>query len=355
MPVVTIQTVAEYAQVSRATVSRVLNNNPSVDPQIRDRVLEAAHTLGYQPNRTARRLRMQSKDVIGVIISDIQNPYFTSVIRGIEDAAYAHQMNIVLCNSDEDSAKQQKYARVLQAESVAGLIVSPAHAQDDRPFLEELKRNGIAIIILDRVAEGMPFDAVKVDNVQGAYDAVQHLIERGRRRIGIIYPDVITGRERYQGYNDALEAAGLPVDPNLALAAGYTVENAYQVTRQLLQSTPSLDALFAGNDMATLGVLRACRELSVRIPDQIGLVGFDDMPWAEELYCPPTVVAQPTYDIGQQAVHLLRRRLEAPGAPIQTVILQTQLIIRQSSGIVTTREVMPGSKVRHDDSNRPVK
>ncbi len=343
MSAVTIQTVAEYAQVSRATVSRVLNNNPSVDPEIRDRVLEAVRVLGYQPNRAARRLRMQSKDVIGVIISDIQNPYFTSVIRGIEDAAYTHQMNIVLCNSDEDSAKQQKYARVLQAESVAGMIVSPAHAQDDLPFLEELKRNGMVIIILDRVADGLPFDAVKVDNVQGAYDAVQHLIAQGRQHIGMIYPDVITGRERYQGYLKALEAAGLAANPATALAAGYTVESAYQATHELLQSNLALDALFTGNDMATLGVMRACRELGVRIPQDIAAAGFDDMPWAEELYSPPTVVAQPTHDIGQQAVHLLRRRLEQPDAPVLTVVLQTHLVIRQSSG--ATKEVMPGIRV----------
>lgn len=344
MPAITIQTVAEYAQVSRATVSRVLNNNPRVDPEIRDRVLEAARTLGYQPNRAARRLRMQSKDVIGVIISDIQNPYFTSVIRGIEDAAYTHQMNIVLCNSDEDSAKQQKYARVLQAESVAGLIISPAHAQDDLPFLEELKRNGIVIIVLDRVVDGLPFDAVKVDNVEGAYAAVQHLIAQGRRHIGIIYPDVITGRERHQGYRNALEDAGIGFDPSLAVAAGYTVESAYQATRELLRSGLTLDALFTGNDMATLGVMRACRESGVRIPQDIALAGFDDMPWADELYSPPTVVAQPTYDIGQQAVHLLRRRLEQPDAPAQVVVLQTQLVIRQSSGMI--KEVMPGIRVQ---------
>lgn len=343
MSTVTIQTVAEHAQVSRATVSRVLNHNPSVDPEIRDRVLEAARVLGYQPNRAARRLRTQSKDVIGVIISDIQNPYFTSVIRGIEDAAYAHQMNIVLCNSEEDSAKQQKYARVLQAESVAGMIISPAHAQNDLPFLQEMKQNGIAIIILDRVSADLPFDAVKVDNVQGAYDAVQHLIAQGRHHIGVIYPDVITGRERYQGYRNALEANDIVFNPDLALAAGYTVESAYQATRELLQSGLALDALFSGNDHVTLGVLRACRELGARIPQDIALAGFDDMPWADELYSPPTVVAQPTYDIGQQAVHLLRRRLAQPDAPVETIVLQTQLIIRQSSG--TTKEVMPDTRV----------
>jgi LacI family transcriptional regulator, galactose operon repressor len=182
MPVITIQNVADYAQVSRATVSRVLNNNPTVNGEIRQRVLHAAQVLGYQPNRAARRLRKQSSEVIGVIISDIQNPHFTSIIRGIEDAAYESQMNIVLCNSDEDSTKLQKYLRVMQAEGVAGLIVVPTDAVHDHAALDQLQQDGMPMIFLDRAIDDMPVDAVMVDNQGGAYQAVKHLTGLGRRR-----------------------------------------------------------------------------------------------------------------------------------------------------------------------------
>jgi DNA-binding LacI/PurR family transcriptional regulator len=334
MPAVTIQTVAEYACVSRATVSRVLNHNPTVNQDIRERVLEAARVLGYQPNRAARRLRTQSRDVVGVIISDIQNPHFTSVIRGIEDAAYEHQMNMVLCNSDENSTKLLKYLRLMQAEAVAGLIVVPAQVTADAAALRNLQADGMAVIVLDRTLSGVPVDTVKVDNVRGACEGVKHLLHLGYRRIGIIYPDVATGHERYQGYVQAFDAWGLRVNPRLVAAADYrSSDHAYRITRELLSSAEPVEALFTANNLATLGALHALRELGRRVPADVALVGFDDMPWAEELYTPLTVVAQPTYELGQQAVQMLLRRLDHPGAPFETVALPTRLIVRASCGV----------------------
>jgi DNA-binding LacI/PurR family transcriptional regulator len=333
MPNTTIKDVAERAQVSRATVSRVLNNNHRVDEMLRTRVLEAVQALGYQPNHVARRLRAQSSTVIGLVISDIQNPYFLSVIRGVEDAAHCNRLSIVLCNSDEDQAKQQLYLQVMESEHVAGLIIVPTSTVD-MGGLERLKQRGIPIVLLDRTVDNLQVDVVKVENVRGAQEAVQHLIDLGHRRIATLAGCVhlSTGLERYRGYRDALTLAGLPVDESLVKHGDFKTESGYRLTYELMALPQPPDAIFVANNMMTLGALRALRELNVRIPEDIRLVGFDDMPWSGELYSPLTSVSQPTYELGQEAVQLLMHRITQPDAPYRTVILHTQLVVRESSG-----------------------
>ncbi|MCA9902616.1 MAG: LacI family DNA-binding transcriptional regulator, partial [Anaerolineae bacterium] len=241
----TIKDVAERAGVSNATVSRVLNNNPQVDENLRLRVLEAVNTLGYQPNRDARRLRAQSSNVIGLIISDIQNPYFISVIGGVEDAAYARQMNVILCNSNEDLTKQAMYLRVMDAERVAGLIIVPCHCKETDDILR-LSKTGVPIILLDRVLSNSHMDAVLVDNVRGAQEAVTHLIDLGYRRIAIIGgPTYIqTGRDRNQGYRNALAAAGLPIDECLIRSGDFKMDSGYRLASELVNSDAPPDAIF---------------------------------------------------------------------------------------------------------------
>src|SRR5664279_928282 len=310
---VTLEDVAKRAQVSRATASRVLNDNLRVDETLRARVLEAVQALGYQPNHVARRLRAQSSTVIGLIISDIQNPYFISVIRGVEDTAYANHLSIVLCNSDEDETKQGLYLQLMESERVAGLIIVPANSRG----LARLRQVGIPVILLDRTVDDLQFDTVKVDNVRGAYEAVHHLTESGYERIGIItgFRHLTTAIERYQGYRDAMTSAGLIPDAALAKFGDFKAESGYRLTRELIALPQPPQALFVANNLMTLGALRALREAGVRVPDDMSLVGFDDMPWSGELYSPLSAVSQPTYELGQEAVHLLMRRISAPNAP----------------------------------------
>ncbi|NLF76153.1 MAG: LacI family transcriptional regulator [Chloroflexi bacterium] len=328
----TLKDVASHAGVSRATVSRVLNHNPRVAGDLRDRVLDAIQELGYQPNRAARRLRASSSDVLGLIISDIENPFFTSVVRGVEDAAYAYQMSIVLCNTDEDPEKQKMYLRVMQAERVAGLIISPTNVEED---FTELERAGIPVILLDRRTDPYETDAVTIDNVAGAYLAVKHLIDLGYERIGMIggSPHLTTGRERYEGYRKALSTAGLKVDERLIKVGDFKIDSGYHLMLELIAAPQPPRAVFVANNLMTLGALRALRERAVRVPDTMALVGFDDMPWASEL-CPPlTTISQPTYELGQETVQLLVRRLANPDAPVRTVTLQPRLVIRESCGV----------------------
>lgn len=344
----TISEVAKQAGVSRATVSRVLNNNPHVDAALRKRVLDTIEALGYQPNRSARRLRAQSSSVIGLVISDIQNPYFISVIRGVEDASYAAEMSIILCNSDEDYAKQRIHLRVLEGERVAGLIIVPARS-DVGEDLARLQRAGIPVILLDRIVESIQVDTVRVDNARGAYDAVAHLAGLGYRRIAMIGgpATLTTGSERFRGYRDALQAAGLAVDQSLIKVGDFRAESGYRLAQDLLAANPP-DAIFVANNLMTLGVMQYLREAGVRVPDEMPLVGFDDMPWSAELYSPLTAVSQPTYELGQEAVALLVRRIANANAPFRSVVLQTRLIVRESCGAKLRQGPRQGQGASHD-------
>ena len=333
LKIVTMQDVADYAEVSKTTVSRVMNNDPTVAPDLRARVLKAIKHLGYQPNRAARRLRASSSDVIGLMISDLQNPFFISVVEGIEEMAYKNQMSILLCNTAEDLERQQMYLNVMQAEQVAGLILVPC-ALSDAAMLNSLSQSSLPMVVLDRSVEGLDTDMVQVDNTRGAYSAVKHLIDLGHQRIGMVVgsPDLSTARERLRGYLDALNAAGIPIDETLIKTGNSQKEGGYHLARTLIQAEYPPTAMFVGNSLMTLGALQALRELKIRIPEDVALVGFDDMPWSGEL-CPPlTTVSQPTVEFGREAVHLLLRRLTEPKALSRTVTLQTRLVIRESCG-----------------------
>ena len=267
-----------------------------------------------------------------------------SIIRGVEDAAYAQNMNIILCNSDEDPGKQSLYLDTMRAERVAGLILvpSPGTTSDS---LNALIESGIALTLLDRFLDGVTADVVKADNVSGAYHAAKHMVDLGYRRLGIIIhtPKFSTGPERYEGYVKALGNANIPLDLDLVKYGDTSIESGYQATYQLMNLPDPPDAIFATNNMMSLGVLRALRELGKHVPEDIALVGYDNLPWLSEFASPLTAIAQPSYELGQEAVALLLRRIAQPSAPAHTVILQTTLIVREScgSGLVANKNHQP--------------
>jgi DNA-binding LacI/PurR family transcriptional regulator len=323
---VTINDVAKHAGVSKATVSRVLNNHPYITDDVRSRVLASMQTLGYAPNRSAQRLRANSSEILGLIIPDIQNPLFQSLVRGVEDAAYANQLNVVLCNTDDNRDKQKAYLRVMRSEKAAGLIVVPTHPKDGAV--------GIPIVLLDREVNDFDADLIKVDNLRGAYTAARHLITRGYQRIAVIAGTqyLTPGYERLQGFYQAFQEAGMPVDPAYMKAGNFKLESGYELTCELMAMAEPPDAIFASNALMTMGALRALHELGLNVPGDVALVGFDDLPWAEDLNPPLTTIAQPGYELGEQAVELLLRRIAKPEAPFQKLILQPRLIVRKSCG-----------------------
>lgn len=327
---VTIRDVAAIAEVSPATVSRVLNADERVAPQLRDRVLAAVERLGYRPNSQARSLRTQATRVLGLIISDIQNPFFTSLVRGMEDVAQAGGYSVVLANSDEDLDKEQQYLRVAAAEQMAGVVLSPVSSSRTR--IGELVQQGIPVVTIDRrIAADV--DSVTVDNVSGARLAVEHLIEAGARRIGIIAgpADVSTAADRLEGYNAALRAAGIAIDPGLIVRADFRVDGGRRAAAELLDLGPKPDALFATNNLMLVGTLDALAERGLSAPADLLLAGFDEMSWAG--FAPPlTLVEQPTYEIGRLAAQILLRRVGGDAAAAEHVVLRAALKIRASTG-----------------------
>lgn len=332
---VTIRDVAAVAAVSPATVSRVLNDDERVQPELRERVLNAVARLGYRPNRAARSLRTQATRVLGLIISDIQNPFFTSLVRGVEDAANERGYSVVLANSDEDLAKEQRYLEVAAAEQMAGVILSPASSSRTR--IKVLTDSGIPLVTIDRriTAEA---DSVSVDNRASAEQAVRHLIEAGARRVAMITgpADVSSAADRLAGYHAAMAAAGLPVTDDLIAGGDFRAEGGHEAARALLASPSRPEALFVANNLMLVGAINALTEAGVRFPDDILIAGFDEMSWAG--FAPPlTLVEQPTYDIGRRAAELLLRRIDADDAPIEHVVLHATLRVRSSSTPMATR------------------
>lgn len=328
----TMKDVAELAGVSTATVSRVLTGKTNVSPELRARVLKAVEELDYQPSRVARSLRVRTTQIIGLIISDIRNPFFTSVVRGVEDVAYANGYTLILCNSDEDPAKERLYIDVMRAERVAGIIISPTSETNE--YYKLLLESGISIVSMDRRMRGLEVDTVVVNNVEGAYQAVSHLIKLGHKRIGLIGgPTMITtGRERQEGYEKALKEHGLAVTPGLIKVGDFKQESGYQRANEFLEVEDPPTALFVANNLMTLGALNAIHERGLKIPQDIAIVGFDDMPWAPSLEPPLTVIAQPTYELGRAAAEALLGRITDRDRPVREVKLATTLIVRKSCG-----------------------
>ena len=337
-PMIKLSDVAEAAGVSAATVSRVVNEPEMVRVETRARVEEAIRRLGYRPSRVARRLRVKCgrSTLLGLVIPDLQNPFFADLARGVEDAAQLQGYTVLIGNADEDPAKELRYLQVMGAESVDGVILPPAGLRS--PGVEELLRAGIPVVCVDRRLASPRVDVALIDNVQGAYAATAHLIAQGHRRVGFIRgtPDLSTSRERLQGYRDALADHEIEFDPGLALAGDSRQPSGKRLTADLIGQSPPPTALLVGNSMMTLGALEAIREAGLRLPDDLALIGYDDMPWALALDPPLTVVRQPGYELGARATELLLQRIRAPGRSTAAVMLQPELVIRRSSGAAST-------------------
>ncbi len=329
----TLQEVAHRARVSIATVSRVLNKSDKVVPETRAAVEQALRDLGYRPSRVARRLRMNSgrAHLVGLIIPDIQNPFYAEIARGVEDAAYASDYALLLCNSDENPEKERFYLDVMRDESVDGLVLPPF--DDTDPAVVELVRAGMPVVCVDRSLAQVKTDLVEVDNYRGAFEAVTHLLEKGHRGIALIEgrSEVSTSRERRRGYVDALAAYQLAPRKELMRSGDFKQESGRVLAGELLDLRKPPTALFVCNNLMTVGALAALHQRGRRVPADVALVGFDDLPWAEALDPPPTVVRQPAYEVGRQAMELLLKRITAPDRTPVTVRLLPELIVRRSS------------------------
>lgn len=329
---VTMRQIAARARVSVGTVSHVINNSAGVREEVRKRVLDAIERLGYQPSLLARGLRRNQTTILGMIIPDISNPFFPLVVRGVEDIAYQNSYRLMLCNTDNDAQKEQVYFDELRAYRMAGLIVIPS--ADSRLVPMAAASGGeIPVICLDRCPEGWKGDTVTVDNAEGAYQAARYLLELGHRRIATIAGQlhVTSGVERLKGFKRALREAGVSIAPEYIQEGRFDRLSGYEKGLMLLQFSPRPTAIVAANDLVALGVLAALREMGLRCPEDVSLVGFDDQEIASFTNPALTTVAQPAYQMGARAAALLFGRLRGEDVPTQQVVMKATLRVRDSA------------------------
>ncbi len=335
----TISDVARQAGVSPATVSRVLQGATNVHPETRERVEQAIAELGYVPSAVARGLRSKRTGSLALVVPDITNPFWTTVVRGVEDIAHEHDYSVLLGNTDENPIKQQRYLNFLVGQRVDGVIIAPYDS--DAGKLDILRRRNIPTVIVDRRIEGWDVDSVMGDSLAGARALVQHLIGLGHRRIAIISGPSLTStaEDRVAGYCLALAEAGIPLDPRLIRRGEYRAASGAEQTYQLLDEGLNPTAIFAGNNTIALGVIEALVKRGIRIPQDMALVSFDDLPNTSQLFPFLTVMAQPAYDLGVNAAQLLLSRLNSDGSlRPRHVVLPPRLIVRHSCGSKLTAD-----------------
>jgi len=332
----TIIDVARKAGVSRSTVSRVLNGNPRVDPKLAARVRRVMNEFNYQPSRVARSLRLRHNRVWAVVISDIRTgPFFADLVRGVEDVAHEAGYAMFLCNADEDPVKEAEYLQVALAETVAGVILTPAGPQTN---LKPLAERGIPVVLADRRLPEEPADTVISDNVAGARKAVTHLLDNGYRRIACIAGPLrtTTGSERVLGYRMALDDRSVSFDESLLRIGDFREMGGEEAMRDLLAQRPKPDAVFICNNRMAVGALSVIYAADLKVPDDIAVVGYDELSWAPLLGTALTTVGQAAYDIGHESARLLLSRLSGYTGTPRTVVLPVSLNVRASSAPRTT-------------------
>lgn len=334
--------IAAKARVSLGTVSHVLNNTANVRDRLRQRVLDAVAELEYQPSELARGLRREKTNMIGMIIPDITNPFFPGVVRGAEDVAFANGYRLVLCNTDNDHSKEIVHLTSLRTYRPAGLIVIPSTLSELSAQTESYRKAGTSVVCVDRMPIHWKGDTVTVSNEDGAYRATRHLIELGHRRLATIAGPLhlTNAQQRLAGFKRAVREAGLTVNPEYIQESAFDKLGGHAKACILLRMVRAPSAIFAGNDMIALGVLTALRELGLRCPQDVSLIGFDDLDIAEITNPQLSSVFQPGYQLGETAARLLLERVAGSTSAAKHLVLGTELRIRQSVApppIVATR------------------
>jgi DNA-binding LacI/PurR family transcriptional regulator len=331
---VTMRQIAERAKVSIGTVSHVINETAAVKPKLRQRVLEAVRSLGYQPSALARGLRRNQTNMLGMVIPDITNPFFPGVVRGVEDIAYKRSFRVILCNADNDPSKEASYVRDLRSYHIAGLLIIPAASRDIANHLRAYTSASVPVVCIDRVPEGWKGDAVLVANEEGSYQATRHLTQMGHKHLAVITGPLKlhNAAERLKGFTRALEEARLTVDPEFVQEAGFDSPSGYQATVRLLRMLPRPTAIFACNDLMAFGALQAVRELGLRCPEDVSLAGFDSLEFTNLTDPCLTSVYQPGYQVGATAARLLLERIDGLRSVPRKVLLPTELKRRNSVG-----------------------
>lgn len=331
----TMKQIAKIAGVSLGTVSHVLNGSAGVREPLRKRVMAAVHAAGYQPSQLARGLRRDKTNMIGMIIPDVTNPFFPAVVRGAEDTAFNNGFRLMLCNTDNDHAKEIAHLNELRTYLPSGLIVIPSSFSDITAQAESYRKAGTAVVCVDRLPREWNGDSVTADNERGAYEATNYILSQGHTRVAMITgPRHLTNsQDRLKGFRRALQEKGLAIGPEYIQESSFDKHGGYTKTMLLLRMIGRPTAIFAGNDMIAFGALRALHEAGIRCPTDISLIGFDDLELAEMTSPPLSSVSQPGYQMGVSAAQILIDRVRGDHGPNKTVVLETALKIRNSISV----------------------
>lgn len=329
----TIQDVAQKAGVAPITVSRVLNNSGYVSKKTRERVEVAAKELRYVPNSLASSLRSNRTNILALLLADISNPFWTTVARGVEDAANQEGYSVILCNTDEKENKQEEYIEVLLRKRVDGFLLVPTSASTES--IQAIQQQKTPIVLLDRSVPELTVDTVRGDTFGSAYRLAEHLLQLGHRRIAILAGPrhISTSIERVEAVRQALCDANVELDRQLVCYGEYAIDSGYAMAHQMIQHRPT--AIVAGNNFIAIGLGNLLHERKIHVPQEISVVCFDDVPvsWASQPFL--TVAVQPAYEMGRYATELLLKRIgQKEESPAQEIKLPVEIIVRHSTQAV---------------------
>lgn len=330
---VTLKDIAIDTGFSINTVSRALNDKAEVHAATKEKILAAASRLGYRANRLAKGLRSNKTGTIGVVVTDVANPFFSALVKGIAEAARELDYSIILQDSDEDYSGEQEAIHVLLAEQVDGILITPV--QSDRETIASLSQASFPFVLVGRYFQDLDTNYVVPDDYRGGLLATEHLLSQGYKRIAMVNGPlhISSARERFQGYADAQARHGIEIDRSLVVTGALTVGEGFDLARSILKHAPPPSAIVSYSDFVAFGVMQAVREAGLSIPEDVAVVGFDDVWMASCLQVPLTTIRSPKEELGRQAMQLLVRRLRNDQGTAETdkLKLDVQLVARESS------------------------
>ncbi|QGP93079.1 HTH-type transcriptional regulator DegA [Neomoorella glycerini] len=332
----TIYDVAKKAGVSISTVSRVLNNSSRVKESNRERVLQAIEELGYERNLLAAALMKKNTHTLGLIIADIANPFYAEIARAVEDKAAENHFNVIVCNTDNNLKKEAAYIAILRQKRIDGIIFTTPEINNNNIKKLYQEQPDFPMVLIGSRIEGCAIDTVLVNNYLGTTEAMKYLTSLGHKRIGFIYglPTTLSSRERLAGYHHYLAENGMKRDSKLILGGAFKIENGYQKAKELLQLENPPTAIFAANDLIAIGALETAREMGIEVPNELSILGYDNINLSTITYPKLTTVAQPMMEMGARAAEMVIERIHGRRSSPEVVTLLPRLVVRDSTGPV---------------------
>lgn len=327
----TIKDVAKKANVSTATVSRILNGLPGYSDETREKVLKVIKELNYQPNAIARGLVNKRTKTLGVLLPNVSSMFASEILNGIEDTAHEADYSVIVCNTDSNGVRTLKYLQVLNEKRVDGIIFTSEELKDE--YYKAMKEMNIPIILVSTSSEKYPLPYVKVDDLSAAYSATEYLIKNGHKKIAMITgrkEDKIAGLPRIEGYKKALKDYGIPFDENrIAYGDAFGFSTGITFMEELLEKAPDTTAVFAASDEIAIGAMSVANKYNIKIPDDLSIIGYDNLKIAEMTVPPLTTIGQPLYEIGKNSANLIVKMIDTKET-VESKIISHQIIERQT-------------------------